>query len=71
MNKFIKQNRPFTDIDGKEAGVDLVLIHLFLLSYLNHVLCKLVFFKHNFHKNAVKLSLTGTQSKARVSKCTL
>ena len=48
----------FTVMNGNEAGVDLVLIQPFLLSYVNLVvLSQLVFFKHNFHKKTKEVCI--------------
>ena len=62
-------------LDGNEAGVDLVLIQLFLLSCVNHIVLMLTsIFQAQFYKktkevlllNKVNLSVTLIHSKARV-----
>ena len=61
-------SRPFT-YNGNKAGVDVVLIQRFLLSYANYVVLMLTgIFQHNFHKKekmsaSASLSLTGVTTK--------
>ena len=48
----------FTVMDGREAGVDLVLIQTFLLYYVNQVtLMPTSIFKDNFHNKAKEVCI--------------
>ena len=55
----------FTVTGANEAGVDLVLIQLFLLYYVNHVVVMLTFFfQQNFHKKKKEVCIKTRSTSA-------